>query len=73
MCVGIKKRRGWGRPVRGSIVFFALFLVLHLGTQKNRNEVELSEANNKKTLSVICNSRSAEAPASVALSFRLCL
>jgi len=33
--------------VRGSIVFFALFLVLLLGTQKNRSEAELGEANNR--------------------------
>ena len=29
--------------------FFALFLVLLLGTQKNRSEAEFGEANNKKS------------------------
>jgi hypothetical protein len=42
MCVGPKKRRGWGRPVRGSIVFFALFLVLLLGKQK-KNKTKMNK------------------------------
>jgi hypothetical protein len=38
MRAGPKKQLGWGRPVRGSIVFSALFFVLLLGKQKkNKN------------------------------------
>jgi hypothetical protein len=41
LCVGQKKRRGWGRPVRGSIVFFALFFVLLLGKQKKNKTIKI--------------------------------